>query len=120
MDRISIDSELTIQEVSDRLGLPKSTLRYWEKELGEFIRPKRTPGGQRRYDMENIYLFQRVRELKNRGLSLSEIELTLKNSFNQKAAMNPLHDSSIEFLARRIAALVKLEVSNYLSGGKRL
>ena len=118
MEQTIVERDLTIQEVSDRLGLPKSTLRFWEKELGSCIRPKRTPGGQRRYDIKNIRLFQHVREMKNKGLSLSEIELTLKKISNWTAEKKPLDDSSIEFLSEHIAAIVKREVSIYLSGGK--
>ena len=65
-------------------------------------------------------MFQHVCEMKNEGLSLGEIERTLKRISSQQAAKNPLDDSSIEILAQHIAAMVKREVSIYLSGSKLL
>ena len=47
-----------IQVVSEKLQVPKSTIRYWEKEFSDFIQPERTRGGQRRYceqDIENLH-----------------------------------------------------------------
>ena len=45
---------LTIQEVSDRAGISKHTLRFWERELNGVIVPLRTKGGQRRYTLETL------------------------------------------------------------------
>lgn len=108
-------NELTIQEVSDRLGLPKSTIRYWEKELEDHIKPNRTPGGQRRYGMGHIDFFKRVRAMKNSGMTLRKIKRTLASPPDQRIPMAPPGDPSIDSLAQRIAELVKREVSLFLS-----
>ena len=42
---------LTIQQASELLGVSPQTLRRWERE-GRGIAVQRTPGGQRRYDIE--------------------------------------------------------------------
>ena len=63
----------TIQQISLKLDIPKSTLRFWEKELDGFILPIRTSGGQRRYGLEDLSIIGKVKELRTRGMSLTEI-----------------------------------------------
>lgn len=111
-------SDLTIQEVSDRLGLPKSTLRYWEKELEDHIKPNRTPGGQRRYEMGHIDFFKRVCAMKNSGMTLRKIKRTLAYPSGQQPSMAAQGDPSVDLFAQRIAELVKREVSLFLSHDK--
>jgi DNA-binding transcriptional MerR regulator len=115
---MKIMSDFTIQEVSDRLGLPKSTLRYWEKELEDHIKPKRTPGGQRRYAMGHIDFFKRVLAMKNSGMTLRKIKRALACPPDRKPLMGSAGDTSIDSLAQRIAELVKREVSLFLSTEK--
>jgi DNA-binding transcriptional MerR regulator len=118
--KIKMMNDLTIQEVSDRLELPKSTLRYWEKELEDHIKPNRTPGGQRRYDKGHIAFFERVRAMKNSGLTLSKIKRALAcPPPDDKTPMDPSGDASIDLLAQRIADLVKREVSIFLSNDRQ-
>jgi DNA-binding transcriptional MerR regulator len=108
-------NDLTIQEVSDRLGLPKSTLRYWEKVLREHIRPNRTPGGQRRYEMGHIAFFERVRAMKESGMTLRKINQSLAKASRGHLLKDPEGDISIDLLARRISELVRREVSLFLN-----
>lgn len=42
-----------ILEVAEMLGVPQSTLRWWEREA-PLLRPMRTKGGQRRYTASNL------------------------------------------------------------------
>lgn len=44
---------ISIKEAADAVGVSTQTLRRWEKE-GKVPPPKRTKGGQRRYDLEEI------------------------------------------------------------------
>jgi DNA-binding transcriptional MerR regulator len=59
------DNEKTfysIGEVSQMLGIPASTLRYWEKELPT-INPRKSQGGTRKYhisDIEELRLIHRL------------------------------------------------------------
>ena len=60
-----------IQEVSEKLQVPKSTIRYWEKEFSDFIKPERTNGGQRRYseqDIDNLHKIKDLLHYKNRTI----------------------------------------------------
>ncbi len=44
-------------------GVEVHTLRYWEREFAEFLRPARTEGGQRRYrpqDIQTVFVLKRL------------------------------------------------------------
>lgn len=110
---------MSIQEVSDRTGLPKSTLRYWEKEFNGIISPERTPGGQRRYRQSHIELFLEIKTLKQDGKSIQEIKRLVSGHSNAAIGNQDADCTSVEMLAGRIAALVTEEVSRFLSGQER-
>lgn len=50
------------REVTDLLGIPDYTLRFWETMFPMFT-PDRTPGGQRRFTPEQVELAKRIKEL---------------------------------------------------------
>lgn len=52
----------SISEVSAMLGIPASTLRYWEKELPS-VNPRKSQGGTRKYaasDIDELRLIHRL------------------------------------------------------------
>jgi DNA-binding transcriptional MerR regulator len=107
------DSQLfTIQQVSTRFGVSKSTLRFWEKKFKPHIFPDRSKGGQRRYSAEHVAVIATIQRLKAEGLSLDEIDVRLSSQRSGRAT-EPA--PSLEHLAERIAAMVKLEVSRYFA-----
>ena len=53
---------LTIGEVSDLVGVPIHTIRYWEGEFNGYLRPERTNGRQRRYNEQSV---QKILEIKS-------------------------------------------------------
>lgn len=63
----------TIAEVSERINIPKSTIRFWEDEF-EWIEPKRNNGGNRRYtelvisDILNVAILVKVGDVSNKGI----------------------------------------------------
>ncbi|ATW26817.1 MerR family transcriptional regulator [Candidatus Formimonas warabiya] len=64
---------LQIEEVAQKTGLTKRTLRYYEDM--ELIAPVRTEGGYRLYTDEDLDRVTRIKELKGSlGFSLSEIK----------------------------------------------
>jgi DNA-binding transcriptional MerR regulator len=101
---------LTISEVSERLKIPKHTLRFWEREFGGFFTPQRTKGGQRRFTPEDVDWIKQVAKMRERGISLSRIKGELVSE-NREA---PSVEGSLELLASRVSDLVKAEVYNYL------
>jgi UDP-N-acetylglucosamine 4,6-dehydratase len=72
-----------IQKVSDKLDVPPSTVRYWETEFPELVKPKRTNGGQRRYSKQDISNLQKIKNLlhhKNRTIDQARIILKQGNA----------------------------------------
>lgn len=69
-----------ISEVAEILGIPASTLRFWE---GQFtvIKPKRTDGGTRLYTPADIEKIRMVRYLvKEKGMKLEAAQQKLKRN----------------------------------------
>lgn len=64
--------EYRIQQVSKKLDVPPSTIRFWEGEFSDVIRPRRTNGRQRRYtdkDIENLSWIKDLLHQKNRSIA---------------------------------------------------
>ena len=53
----------SIGQVHAITSIPKPTIRYWEKEFGDFLQPQRTTGNQRRYDEEAIADLEKINYL---------------------------------------------------------
>ncbi|MBU0486139.1 MAG: UDP-N-acetylglucosamine 4,6-dehydratase (inverting) [Proteobacteria bacterium] len=54
---------IKIKDVSLELGVPVSTVRYWQAMFDDYIRPIRTDGGQRRYSAQHVKRFHQIMEL---------------------------------------------------------
>ena len=63
----------TIGDLSARLNIPPSKLRYWESVFSEIWRPERTKGGQRRYGDRDAELLSRIQAM-SRSMSLTAIK----------------------------------------------
>ena len=100
---------LTIQQLSNRLKIPKPTLRFWEKELEGLITPHRTAGGQRRYSHEHASIIEKVKNLRKRGVPLAEI----KRRFNRSDISDMSAQKEIEILANKLGKLVKEEIYKF-------
>jgi len=77
------DMEYKIQDVSEKLQIPKSTIRYWETEFPELVRPKRTNGRQRRYSEEDISNLRQIKNIlyqKNRTIAQARNILRMGNA----------------------------------------
>lgn len=106
------EKKYTIQQISLKLGIPKSTIRFWEKEFGAVLTPDRTPGGQRRYTEAHAIVLKRVRNMRADGIPLADIKRDFKKDRADMDEPNP--GDMIEPLANRIAEMVKKEVISYL------
>ena len=70
----------SIKEVSDMLGIPESTLRYWEKEFKE-ISPKKNAKGVRHYTLEDIEQIKLVNHLvKEKSLTIKGAKTRMKDN----------------------------------------
>ena len=101
----------TIQEISNRLDIPKPTLRFWEKELDGIIAPIRTPGGQRRYNARHISVIQEIHNLRKDGMSINDIKIKLSPGREEKSAYSV--PSPIDSLAEQVSELVKKEIKRF-------
>lgn len=54
---------LTIGEVARVTGVAVHTIRYWENEFRDYVRPERTNGGQRRYREADVSRLLEIRRL---------------------------------------------------------
>jgi predicted site-specific integrase-resolvase len=91
--------QYTIQELSEKLSIPKPTLRFWEKELDGNIVPLRTPGGQRRYNEAHLAVIKKIKGLREEGINLSD-------------------DDDVELLTNRITEIVRYEINRYFQNKK--
>ena len=105
----------SIQQISQKCDVPKSTLRFWEKRLDPLFSPIRSPGGQRRYVQEHIALIGRIKQLQADGLSLDAMRQTLEATVSPDPALAAV--VGLDRLADRVAGLVKEEVYRFLREG---
>ncbi|MBF0258999.1 MAG: UDP-N-acetylglucosamine 4,6-dehydratase (inverting) [Desulfamplus sp.] len=70
--------EFKIKDVSEKIEVPMSTIRYWEKEFSEFINPEKTAGGQRRYSRQDVTTFFQIKTiLHDHNNSISQAKILL-------------------------------------------
>lgn len=55
--------KLTINQVSDILQIEASTIRFWEKEFGEYLKVDCSKGRRKRYTEDNLEMFSSIKEL---------------------------------------------------------
>jgi DNA-binding transcriptional MerR regulator len=104
----------TILQVSEKLKVPKPTLRFWEKELNGVVVPLRTHGGQRRYTAQNLRVLEEIKKCRESGLSLSEIV----EKIQPRNRMDEVPSDKIDLLATRVAEVVKEEVYSFFKKDK--
>lgn len=69
-----------IREVSEMIGAPLSTLRFWEKEF-PFLRPKRGSRGTRLYSASDIERIRMIHFLiKVKGLKIDAAKAQINNN----------------------------------------
>ena len=55
----------SIGQVNAITGIPKTTIRFWEKEFSSFLVPLRSSGNQRRYDSKAVETLKMIDQLVN-------------------------------------------------------
>jgi DICT domain-containing protein len=76
---------LSISELARRTGVPAPTLRSWEERYG-FPRPRRLPGGHRRYDPGEVTVIEAVTRLRATGMNLPA---AISHAVSQTATAEP-------------------------------
>lgn len=95
-------------EVSDFLAEPPSTLRYWEKEFPDYIRPIRNAGKIRYYTPGMIEQLKMIKYLvRERGMKLEavreELRLNKKNVSKRMKILQDLEDAKSQLLELQAA-----------------
>ncbi len=97
-----------ISEVAHRTGLTPSTIRFYEREFGFFVKSHRTSGGHRRYDEEAIRRLLYLKYLiQNKGLSIREVQRRLlrgEDYATLRREVAALHEA-VEILMRELHQL---------------
>lgn len=63
---------MTIKEVEEKLGIPRASIRFYEKE--RLINPKREDNGYREYSEQDVATLKKVVLFRKLGLAVSDIE----------------------------------------------
>lgn len=72
----------SISEVSERLGVKATTLRFWEREFRQ-LKPKVSAGGTRRYSAGDIEVIETIIRLtRDNHLSLEGARQRMERSFD--------------------------------------
>jgi MerR family redox-sensitive transcriptional activator SoxR len=104
--------KLPIGAVTERYGVPATTLRYWE-QIGLLPAQERV-AGQRRYDLDAVRRIKFIRMASRAGLSLDDIRTLLAGHVDQSPTFNDWATAARDQLAaidRRIADLGHLRAT---------
>lgn len=116
----------SISQVNALTGVPKSTIRFWEKEFAEFLSPLRTDGNQRRYNTDAVRTVEQINELVNlegytlegarRKMRGSEVQGSPESSDQENPAaqkqMDELAETMSDYILKRLFERVKNHESN--------
>jgi DNA-binding transcriptional MerR regulator len=71
----------SISEVSEMLDVNASLIRFWEKEFGSFVKPKKNRNGKRMFTTQDIQVLKKIQHLtKEKGYTLSGAKNILKSN----------------------------------------
>jgi len=72
---------LTIEKLCQRVEIKSHTLRYWEKEFSDFLKPHRTKGGRRRCGDNDLKKLLEIKKLvKDKGYTIEGARKALHDS----------------------------------------
>jgi DNA-binding transcriptional MerR regulator len=75
----------SISKLEKMIGLPSSTLRYYEKEFAFYLNIPKSAGGHRRYTQEHVQKFLYLKKLiHEQGLSIKEVKNRVLNDEDPK------------------------------------
>jgi len=80
-----VKENYTTSEAAKVLNVAPSTLRYWESELGNFIKIPRNDNDYRQYSQEHIKLLERIKDfLYNQNYSIKQVREILNLEENKQ------------------------------------
>ena len=101
----------SIGQVNAITGIPKPTIRYWEKEFRDYLEPLRTTGNQRRYNETAIADLEKVNYLvKVQGYTIEgarrKLDLLRKIEKSEVPPSDPIAElarAMSEYLLKKLA-----------------
>ncbi len=90
---------MTIKEVEQCLGVPRATVRFYEKE--GLLSPSRSENGYREYSEEDVVLLKKIIIFRKLGFAVSDIEDVLDGAKPMSEAL----ENNIESLTRQMQEL---------------
>jgi len=112
--RLSTEEYMQISDLAEALNITTRTIRLYE-QMGLVEPPKRTEGGIRVYDKNDIIRFKFVLKLKTLGLSLQEMK-ELADIYNRERLpekimprLIELLDSHLDNIRKKVIQLRSLE-----------
>lgn len=90
---------MTIKEVEQCLGVPRATVRFYEKE--GLLSPTRSENGYREYSEEDVVLLKKIIIFRKLGFAVSDIEDVLDGAKPMSEAL----ENNIESLTRQMQEL---------------
>ena len=115
---IAAEPIYSISQVHALTGVPKSTIRFWEKEFSDFLNPLRSVGNQRRYDRDTVETISKINRLVNdEGYTLEGARRKLRPAapVNQtgtssgEAKMDELAETMSDYLLQKLFERVRAE-----------
>ncbi|MEJ2247841.1 MAG: tetratricopeptide repeat protein [Acidobacteriota bacterium] len=76
-----IQSTYTVQDIQRQFGLSEGSIRQWTRK-GVISALPETENGDLRYDFYALTRFRQIRELRNRGMTMRQIELEMQGQLN--------------------------------------
>ncbi|MFQ5565119.1 MAG: helix-turn-helix domain-containing protein [Paracoccaceae bacterium] len=109
-----VDGQLfTIGEMSRRTGVNIETIRYYER-VGVMPKPRRTEGGHRAYDHDQLKRLHFVRRSRQLGFSLNEVRAMLRLVDDGALTCGEIHAMTMDHLAdikQKVSDLQRLETA---------
>ena len=90
---------MTIKEVEQCLGVPRATVRFYEKE--GLLSPARGENGYREYSEEDVSLLKKIIIFRKLGFAVTDIEDVLDGAKTMSEAL----ETNVEYLTRQMQEL---------------
>ena len=92
--RVPENAMYSIAQVNAITGVAKPTIRFWEKEFSDFLKPLRTEGNQRRYAKTDVEVIERINHLvRIEGFTLEGARKRMESDqFEEKKFISPEED----------------------------
>ena len=98
-----------IGETAEALGVPASTLRFWEKEF-DLIKPRKNKKGDRFYSKNDIAILRTIQYLtKVKGFTIQGAKTAIKTNFMKEAETAAIVDTLTQIKEKLLSVKAMLK-----------